>query len=41
MYPINIPLSKIPNSESRDLDEYKLFLNKHDWLNIIDGSDHD
>ena len=41
IYSINIPLLKIPNSESQDWDKYKLFLNKHDWFNIIDGSDHD
>ena len=41
MYSINILLLKIPNSESKDWDKYKLYLNKHDWFNIIDGSDHD
>ena len=40
-YSINIPLLKIPNNELKDWDKYKLFLNKHDWFNIIDGSDHD
>ena len=40
-YSINIPLLKIPNSESKDWDKYKLYLNKHDWFNIIDGLDHD
>ena len=41
IYSINIPLLKIPNNELKDWDKYKLFLNKHDWFNIIDGSDHD
>ena len=34
-YSINIPLLKIPNSESKDWDKYKLYLNKNDWFNII------
>ena len=41
MCSVNIPVLKIPNSESKDWDKYKLFLNKHDWFNIIDGLDHD
>ena len=41
IHSINIPLLKIPQSESKDRDKYKLSLNKHDWFNIIDGSDHD
>ena len=41
IYSINIQLLKTPNSESKDWDKYKLYLNKHDWFNIIDGSDHD
>ena len=41
IYSITIPLLKIPKSESKDWGKYSLSLNKHDWFNIIDGSDHD
>ena len=41
IYSINISLLKIPNSESKEWDKYRLSLNKHDWFNTIDGSDHD